>query len=112
MSRPSVTTIAIKKVNALAISEADDMLAAEEPLEIRLEYGPEGSRTQKSISVTMRTPANDFELAAGFLYTERIIHKLSDIDAIKHCNGTNENVVRVMLDSKTQPDISKLDRHF
>lgn len=110
--RPSSTPIAIKKVSALAISEADDMLAAEEPLEIRLEYGPEASRIQKSISVTMRTPGNDFELARGFLYTEGIIHKASDVAAIKHCNGMEENVVKVMLDSNVQPDVSKLDRHF
>ena len=56
MSRPSSTPIAIKRVTAFASSEADDMLAAEEPLEIRLEYGPDNNRIQKSISVTMRTP--------------------------------------------------------
>ncbi len=112
MSRPSATQIAITKVNALAMSEADDMLAAEEPLEIRLEYGPEDGRIQKSISVTMRTPGNDFELASGFLYTEGIIDKGSEIIAIKHCNGMNENVVRVMLSPTVQPDISKLERNF
>ena len=110
--RPSVTQIAIKKVAALSISEADDMLAAEEPLEIRLEYGAEGARTQKSISVTMRTPGNDFELATGFLYTEGIVHKGGDIAGIKHCNGENENVVKVMLSPSVQPDMAKLDRHF
>jgi FdhD protein len=112
MSRPSVTQIAIKKVNALSISEADDLLAAEEPLEIRLEYGPEDNRTQKSISVTMRTPGNDFELASGFLYTEGIIQKGSEIMGIKHCNGLNENVVKVLLSPTIQPDISKLERNF
>lgn len=112
MSRPSVTQIAITKVNALAMSEAEDMLAAEEPLEIRLEYGPENGRMQKSISVTMRTPGNDFELASGFLYTEGIIHKGSEITGIRHCNGMNENVVRVMLSPTVQPDISKLERNF
>ena len=110
--RPSVTQIAIKKVNALAISEADDMLAAEEPLEIRLEYGAEDARTQKIISVTMRTPRHDFELATGFLYTEGIIHKAGDIAGIKHCNGENENVVKVMLSTAVKPDMAKLDRHF
>jgi FdhD protein len=102
----------IKKVNALNISEADDMLAAEEPLEIRLEYGTEGARIQKSISVTMRTPGNDFELASGFLYTEGIIHTGNEIIGIKHCNGMNENVVRVLLAHTVQPDISKLERNF
>lgn len=112
MSRPAATLISITKMTASAVSEADDMLAAEEPLEIRLEYGPEDGRIQKSISVTMRTPGNDFELASGFLYTEGIIHHGSDITGIKHCNGANENVVRVMLSPSVQPDISKLERNF
>ena len=60
---PSIARTTIKRVNAGTISDADDLLAAEEPLEIRLEYGEAKKRIQKNISVTMRTPGNDFELA-------------------------------------------------
>jgi len=68
----SVTQVPIKKVNAGQIIDADDMLVAEEPLEIRLGYTAAGKHIQKNISVTMRTPGNDLELAIGFLYTEGI----------------------------------------
>ena len=71
---PSITPISIRKVNSGTISDLTDLLTVEEPLEIRLEYGPPGSRLRRNISVTMRTPGSDFELATGFLYTEGIIH--------------------------------------
>ncbi len=70
MIRRSVLPKSIIKVNVAGTHEADDMLAAEEPLEIRICYGAFSQRVQKSISVTMRTPGNDFELAEGFLFTE------------------------------------------
>jgi len=112
MARASVAQIVIKKVNPAGIHDTDDMLAAEEPLEIRLAYGPTDMRVQKSISVTMRTPGNDFELATGFLYTEGIIRSAGEIISIKHCNGANENVVHVELSEAAAPDIDKLERHF
>lgn len=107
-----VSNISIKKVSALSVQDMEDVLATEEPLEIRLEYGPDNGRMQKSISVTMRTPGNDFELATGFLFTEGIIHQANQISGIKHCNSANENVVKVMLDASIAPDMAKLDRHF
>jgi len=83
MVKPSVTHVKIKKVNGATITDADDLIVAEEPLEIRPGYGPTNDRDQRNISVTMRTPGNDFELALGFLYTERIIKKREDILEIK-----------------------------
>ena len=56
-----------------------DQLAIEEPLEIQLQYGTAESRINKSISVTMRTPGHDLELAAGFLFTEGIIRSNQEI---------------------------------
>ncbi len=112
MARPAFVHIPVTKVNTSSSFDTDEVLAAEEPVEIRLEYGPAGQRMQKSISVTMRTPGNDMELATGFLYTEGIITSAKEIISIKHCNGTNENVVRVSLDENVQPDMAKLDRHF
>ena len=80
---------------------ADDV-ATEEPLEIRLGYtGPDGERAQKNISVTMRTPGNDDELAAGFLFTEGIVRRSADVDSIATCGPPavtgSINVVRVEL---------------
>ena len=79
-----------------------DLLAVEEPLEIRLAYHHAGALEQKSISITMRTPGNDFELAAGFLLTEGIIHEAADLVEVRHCGPPVgplklRNVTRVEL---------------
>ena len=69
-----------------------DILAVEEPLELQLAYGAAGSRKVKSISVTMRTPGHDFELAAGFLLTEGIVGDSSDIRKISYVIGPSNEV--------------------
>lgn len=112
MSRTAITPISIIKVDADSSHETSDFLAAEEPLEIRLGYGAALNRVQKSISVTMRTPGNDFELAVGFLFTEGIIENGGQITSIKHCNGLHENVVKVELLEDLELDLSKLERNF
>lgn len=105
----SVAHIAIKKVNANGLVAADDILATEEPLEIRLNYGPADKRIQKSISVTMRTPGNDTELAVGFLYTEGIIKSYNEV---KGCFTIPDNIVQVVLKEDIVLDLSKLERNF
>ena len=95
----------------------DDVVATEEPLEVRLAYTrPDGRRAQQSISITMRTPGNDGELAAGFLLTEGIIASAEQVDAIGPCgppaaNGLI-NVVRVDLAADVVVDLARLERHF
>ena len=88
------------------------MVATEEPLEIRIDFGNHTRRIQKSISVTMRTPGNDFELSTGFLFTEGIIKSADDIQSIKYPNTTDENIVLVELRNDVIVDLSKLDRNF
>ncbi|RYE36966.1 MAG: formate dehydrogenase accessory sulfurtransferase FdhD [Sphingobacteriaceae bacterium] len=112
MSIHPVTPVSIIKVAENASFSTKDLLAAEEPLEIRLGYGSTQNRVQKSISVTMRTPGNDFELATGFLFTEGIIENIGQVASIKHCNGLHENVVRVELIDDLELDMSKLERNF
>ncbi len=102
----------IIKVNTSGFKREDDLLATEEPLEIRIGFGDSLQRIQKSISVTMRTPGHDFELASGFLFTEGIIKSPGDIQSIKHCNGKNENVVRVELKDDVGFELGKLERNF
>jgi len=109
---PSVAKTTVKKVNASNSTEAEDLLAIEEPLEIKLEYGPANKRVQKSISVTMRTPGNDFELAVGFLYTEGIIKSAADVASFEYTKSDNENVIMVTLSEDANPEMSKLERHF
>lgn len=93
-----------------------DLLAAEEPMEIRLIYGPAHHRIEKSLAVTMRTPGNDFELALGFLFTEGIINTMEQVEQIVHCEQVKEeergNVVRVSLTTGVELDAEKLQRNF
>jgi FdhD protein len=85
-----------------------DELAAEEPLEIRLN----GS----SVSVTMRTPGDDFELAAGFLFTEGVVTARTQLARIAYACGpdgeVSGNLVDVMLRVHTPVDVARLERHF
>ncbi len=95
----------------------DDLLAVEEPMEIRVGFGPRERRTARSLSITMRTPGNDFELAAGFLYTEGILKDRSQIDSIEFCGPAvpgreTSNIVRVDLAAGVELDMKSLERHF
>ncbi len=112
VSATSSLPVNIIKTNNGEPQHVADMIAVEEPLEIRIVYGNSMERSQKSISVTMRTPGNDFELAAGFLFTEGIIKNHSDFISIKHCNRMNKNVVKVELQENVEIEIDKLGRNF
>ncbi|MBT8099145.1 MAG: formate dehydrogenase accessory sulfurtransferase FdhD [Gammaproteobacteria bacterium] len=94
-----------------------DAVAVEEPLEIRLGYSTPDGRASRSISITMRTPGNDEELAAGFLHSESIIRSAADISSIDVCgppapDSGNHNVIRVELGSDVAVDLGRLQRHF
>lgn len=88
------------------------MLAAEEPLEIRLGFGEGASRTMKSIAVTMRTPGHDAELAIGFLYTEGVIRDGVDVDSVREGRDDTGNVVWVELSPNVQVNLGALQRNF
>ena len=87
-----------------------DRVALEEPLEIRLGYQENGQDIRKSISVTMRTPGHDRELAAGFLCTEGILRSPAEILAIRAC--AQPNTVRVDIREGVDLDLGRLQRHF
>jgi FdhD protein len=81
-----------------------DSLVAEEPLEIRVAGRP--------ISVTMRTPEHDLELAAGFLLSEGVVRRREDILRIRSCPRTNfGNAVDVVLDPEVRFAFESLTRH-
>lgn len=113
--RESTATLPIQRVSAdglsTHLSPHSDTLAVEEPLEIRIEYGPEIQRIRKSISITMRTPGSDFELAVGFLFTEGILRDRSQLRKVDFC-GPTRNVVRVEIEPQVEFDLKKLERHF
>jgi FdhD protein len=116
MSVSSITT-PVSKISGTARRRLRDQVAAEEPLEILLGYETASGRSETSVSITMRTPGQDAELATGFLFSEGIIHDVSDIAFVKPC-GTpapdtgNHNVIRVELESGVDVDLQRLQRHF
>ena len=91
-----------------------DTLATEEPLEIRLH--PAGAAEPFPLSVTMRTPGHDFELAAGFLFTEGIVRGREAIGQMEYCVGPvatqQYNTISVRLRAGALPDPQRLTRHF
>jgi FdhD protein len=89
-----------------------DAVAIEEPLEIRLGYQGLEKWTTRSISITMRTPGHDFELAAGFLRGEGIVRDRSDIAKMSQPGQQGSNIVRVDLVPGVKFDPVRLDRHF
>lgn len=102
--------VGVLRVTREASTRNDDRLAVEEPLEIRVAWTAQGEQREKNISVTMRTPGDDFDLATGFLVTEGLVQSADDIATIRH--WSSPNVVRVELRDGVRLDASKLDRHF
>ncbi|HTL27743.1 MAG TPA: formate dehydrogenase accessory sulfurtransferase FdhD [Tepidisphaeraceae bacterium] len=94
----------ILRYHAGTTDSSSDELAREEPLEIRVRG--------RAISVTMRTPGNDEELAAGFLLSEGLISKQSDVLRMEPCARNEEgNLLNVVLTPQVNVDFEKLTRH-
>jgi FdhD protein len=119
----------MQRMNGSTGGQERDFLAAEEPLEIRVE--------DHSIAIVMRTPGEDRELAAGFLVTEGLVHTARDLVDIRHrphclqsvlsdrhqrdevneavnskpLNNSGGNVINVRLRSPEALDLKKLTRH-
>ena len=111
MKDVQVEHISIQKLNHGKITEELDNVAVEEPLEIQLAYSTPTGRMQKNIAVTMRTPGNDEELAAGFLFTEGIIKNSSAIEEVKK-NHHDENLIMITLHENEIPILANAARNF
>ncbi|WP_109698968.1 formate dehydrogenase accessory sulfurtransferase FdhD [Chitinophaga deserti] len=119
MSSPgsvSIKEFSVKRIDGPSISEFSDTLSVEEPLEIKITYDAGMDSIQKNISVTMRTPGNDLDLAAGFLFTEGIISHKDHIKEISHadaaCSSEKANSVTVALAKGFSPILMQSDRNF
>ena len=99
----AVVPVPIGRVEGCAGSHADDVLAVEEALEIRL-----GNR---SLTITMRTPGNDFELSAGFLHSEGMIRDTSQIRSMGRPSDGRDDVVVVELDGEPRGSV-QVQRNF
>lgn len=113
MRRPAATVPATPLVVRDGTSRPrSDVLAAEEPLEIRVNR----DGRDHAISVTMRTPGNDFELAVGFLTTEGVIAGRADVEQVRYCVGgpteQEYNIVTVALRPGVEFDEERLKRNF
>lgn len=110
------TRLPIVRVSSHAQTEATDVLAVEEPLEIRLRFWKPDGLVEQNIAVTMRTPGADFELATGFLFAEGILRSREDYFEVGYCLDVSEeqafNVVSVTLMPAVAFDPSRLERHF
>ena len=113
--RPGTTVeTQIVSYDGSAVQARYDRLATEEPLEIRLRAGAE----QRSVAITMRTPGADFELAAGFLFSEGVLAELDDLNGITYCvdrdvaEEQRYNTVNVDLRGRDLPPLDALERHF
>jgi FdhD protein len=112
--RRGQTRARVRVVEAGRVRTRADVLATEEPLEIRLRT----DSASRPLTVTMRTPGNDFELAAGFLFAEGIIAGGDDVRELSYCVdrevcGAQEyNVVTVELRPHVRYDPTLLERSF
>jgi len=118
----SSLAITVSKISADSANNSDrdlveDRVAVEEPLEIRLGYGTPEGHTASSISITMRTPGDDAELALGFLFSESVIQSSGDVANVEHSGPSapdtgSRNIIRVNLAAHVVVDFDRLKRNF
>ena len=103
-----IKEIEITRSGAGVYAVAQDLLAVEEPLEIRIEWTEGAEQRVATVAVTMRTPGNDLELAAGFLFTEALVSAREQIISVHSCRGGS---ARVVLAPGLTLDLARLERH-
>lgn len=117
MIRPqrSVSQVRVTRYRDGASRVRKDVVAVEEPLEIRLlAVGPRGPERHE-VAVTMRTPGDDFALTAGFLFTEGILTDRAEVAELSYCRGDEPqqyNIVETRLRAGVSVDPSLLTRNF
>jgi FdhD protein len=117
MGSNSSLAVDISRVKGTQSQLVSDDVAVEEPLEIQLCSETVADSAAKSISITMRTPGDDADLALGFLFTEGIIESAEQVASIAHHGEPApetglQNTVRVELHPDVDVDLGRLERHF
>ena len=107
----------ILKIKDAKSEEIKDSVSVEEPLEMRLRFKIKGEWKVENISITMRTPGNDEDLIRGFLFNERIIENMNEIDSIQHIGDpvgdyNLYNTIEATINKTDNLDIGKLKRNF
>jgi FdhD protein len=107
---PALAAVRVCRISGSGSAVQQDVLAVEEPLEVRLGCDVGERRVHAAVSITMRTPGHDRELAVGFLFTEGILIAREQVVSVRAC-GTG-NVVRVDVQPGVAVDLTRLERHF
>ena len=107
----------VSKYKDSKIQEVKDSVSIEEPLEMRLKFKKNGKWETQNISITMRTPGNDEDLIRGFLFNERIIENLNQIESTEK-KGDDvgdynlKNTIEATINNIENLDIERLKRNF
>ena len=107
----------VSKIKSSKEEAIKDSVSVEEPLEMRLKYNKDGKLETQNISITMRTPGNDEDLIRGFLFNERIIENMNEIDSVQHIGDpvgdyNLHNTIEATINKTDNLDIGKLKRNF
>jgi len=117
VKRPASTTrVKVSTLHGAEVRHGRDWVVTEEPLELRLLYERGGTLETKRVSVTMRTPGADFELAAGFLFAESVLCAPRELASLAYCTEEGQeqlyNIVNVQLAPGVAFDPEGLQRNF
>ena len=107
----------ISKLKNSKLEEIKDAVSVEEPLEMRLKFKKNNKWHTENISITMRTPGNDEDLIKGFLFNERIVENIKDIETVEHAGGVSgdynlQNIIIATINKTDNLEIGKLKRNF
>ena len=107
----------ITKLKGSIKEEVQDHVSVEEPLEISLKFKKGDKWNIENISITMRTPGNDEDLVSGFLYNERIIENINEIEKVEKKGETVgdynlQNKIEATINNTKNLDIGKIKKNF
>jgi FdhD protein len=107
----------IIKLKGSKKEETQDHISVEEPLEMSLKFKKGNNWNIENISITMRTPGNDEDLISGFLYNERIIENINEIEKVERKGETVgdynlQNKIEATINNTNNLDIGKIKRNF
>ena len=114
--RRRTARIQVQRRRGEGVADRADRVAVEEPLEVRVEaLAADGGVVERPVAVTMRTPGDDFELAAGFVVTEGVVAGPEAVAGVRYCRSATPqeyNVVTVSLNDPKAFDAAGLARNF
>lgn len=111
METAAIAMHSIIKAQGNKFFPQEDILAVEEPLQLQLQYHTASGNVIKNMAITMRTPGNDKELAAGFFFTEGIVNAADQIAGIQQKDNDPNNVL-ICLKEGINPSLQKSERNF